>query len=159
MRNSKSYTVDEALLLLERYCSYQERCHAEVEQKLFEYGMIKEAKERIILHLMAHNYLNEERFAKSFSRGKFNIKHWGRNKIKAELQLRNISQYNIISGLKEIDEDDYLAILLKEIEKKSNLIRENDSWKHKKKVVDYLIQKGFEFPLIENVWNDIKKDE
>jgi regulatory protein len=142
---------------MERYCSYQERCHADVEQKLYEYGMIIEAQERIMLHLIANNYLNEERFSKSFTRGKLNIKHWGRNKIKAALFQKNISQYNIISGLKEINEDDYLTILSKEIEKKSNLIKEKDPWKQKKKLFDYLMQKGFEFSLLEKVWNDVKK--
>lgn len=141
-------------MLMERYCGYQERSHADVQQKLYELGMISEAQEKIILHLISNNFLNEERFAKSFCRGKFTIKHWGRNKIKAELHRRKISEYNIISGLKEIDEDTYLLTLSKEIDKKSNLIKEKDHWKLKKKVIDYLMQKGYEYPLIEDVWKE-----
>lgn len=154
MKNSKSYTVDEALLQMERYCSYQDRCHSEVEQKLYEFGMFTDAQEKIILHLIANNYLNEERFAKSFCSGKFSIKHWGRNKIKAELYQRKISEYNIKSGLKEINEDDYLKILSKEIDKKSTIIKEKDPWKLKKKVFDYLVQKGYEYQLIEQIWKE-----
>lgn len=157
MKNSKTYTVNEALLLMERFCSYQERCHFEVENKLNELGMIAQAQEKIILHLIAQNYLNEERFAKSFARGKFLIKNWGRNKIKAALFQRKISAYNIKSGLKEIDENDYLIILAKEIVKKSNQIKEKNHLKLKKKVIDYLIQKGYEYPLIDMVWNDLNK--
>lgn len=159
MRNSKSYSVDEAQLLLERFCAYQDRCHAEVEQKLNDLGMITEVKEKIIIHLINQNYLNEERFAKSFCRGKFNIKHWGRNKIKAALFQKNISAYNIASGLKEIDENDYLVVLSKEMDKKLMLVKEKDPWKMKKKATDYLMQKGFEFPLIELVWIERNNQE
>ena len=81
MKNDKSYTVDEATKLLENYCAYQERCHKEVEQKLYDLNMIPEAKEKIIIHLLQHNFLNEERFAKAFVRGKFSIKNWGKQRI------------------------------------------------------------------------------
>ena len=159
MKNNKSYTVDEVLLLMESYCAYQERCHAEVTQKLYEYGMITDAQEKIIIHLLSNNFLNEERFAKSFVRGKFNIKHWGRNKIKAALHQRNISEYNVKSGLNEIEEDDYLQLLSVEMDKKSNLINDSNPWKRKKKITNYLLQKGFEYPLIEMIWNEKQKDK
>lgn len=154
MKNNKSYTVDEVLLFMESYCTYQERCHAEVTQKLFEYGMITEAQEKIIIHLLSNNFLNEERFAKSYVRGKFNIKHWGRNKIKAGLHQRKISDYNIKSGLKEIDEIDYTKILGIEMQKKLASLSEKNPWKRKKKVVDFLLQKGFEYHFIEQQWNE-----
>ena len=150
---NKQHTLEEIQLLMEHYCAYQDRCHQEVEQKLFDYQVYNTGKEQIIVHLIINNYLNEERFAKSYTRGKLNIKHWGRTKIKVALHQRKISEYNILSGLKEINEDDYLSILSKEFDKKSNLIKEQDLWKRKKKIVDYLMQKGFEFPLIEEVWN------
>ena len=79
MKNKKlTYTVEEAKKRLESYCAYQDRCHLEVEKKLQEMHMIPEAREAILLHLMKHDFLNEERFAKSFARGKLSIKHWGR---------------------------------------------------------------------------------
>ena len=73
MNPRKTYSVDEALKKLENYCAYQDRCHQEVEQKLFDMGMISQAKEKIILHLIEQTYLNEERFAKAYVRGKFRI--------------------------------------------------------------------------------------
>ena len=103
MKNNKSYTVDEAKKALEHYCSYQERCHKEVEKKLYDLKMIPAAKEIIILHLTEHNFLNEERYAKAFARGKFSIKNWGKIRIINELKYRNISQYNIKTALNEID--------------------------------------------------------
>ncbi|MDO9261170.1 MAG: regulatory protein RecX [Flavobacteriaceae bacterium] len=151
----KQHTLEEIQLLMEHYCAYQDRCHQEVEQKLLDYQVYNNDKEQIIVHLITHNFLNEERFAKSFVRGKFNIKHWGRNKIKLALKQRNISTFLIDVGLKEIDENDYLTILSKEMDKKLNSITEKDPWKRKKKIVDYLMQKGYEYSLIEQVWNGI----
>ncbi len=63
----KVFTVDEVKRKLEQYCVYQDRCHKEVEQKMREYNLIPEAKEMILLSLMQDNFLNEERFSKSFA--------------------------------------------------------------------------------------------
>ncbi len=155
MKNKQSYTIAAVQLLMEQYCVYQERCHQEVVQKLFDYGVYNHEQEQIIVHLITNNFLNEARFAKSFTRGKFNIKHWGKIKIKNALQQKNIGAYLIDVGLKEIDETDYLTILSKEMDKKLNSMNETDPWKRKKKIVDYLMQKGYEYPLIEKVWKDL----
>jgi regulatory protein len=148
MKNEKSYTVDEAIKLLENYCAYQERCHKEVEQKLYDIQMFPAAKEKILLHLMEHNFLNEERYAKTFVRGKFNIKKWGKIKITNELKFRNISAYNIKSALDEIDETDYLETLQQIAEKKSALIKESNPFKKRNKLASFLISKGYESTLV-----------
>ena len=155
MRNQKSYTVNEATKAMEHYCAYQERCHKEVEQKLYDLKMIPEAKELIILHLLQHNFLNEERYAKAFVRGKFSIKNWGRIKIISELKFKNISSYNIKSGLNEIDENTYLKTLQSLAEKKLRLIKESNSFKKKNKLSSYLVSKGFETSLVYKVTNSI----
>ena len=155
MKNQKSYTVEEATKAMEYYCAYQERCHKEVEQKLYNLNMISEAQEFIILHLLQHNFLNEERFAKAFVRGKFSIKKWGRIKIVSELKFKNISSYTIKTALKEIDDEDYLATLEQIAKKKLQLIKESNSFKKKNKLSSYLISKGFETSLVYKVTNSI----
>tara|TARA_R110001583_G_scaffold43690_3_gene138896 strand:- start:2201 stop:2671 length:471 start_codon:yes stop_codon:yes gene_type:complete len=148
MKSEKSYTVVEATKLMENYCAYQERCHKEIEQKLYDINMIPEAKEKIILHLLQHNFLNEERFAKAFVRGKFSIKKWGKIKIINELKFKNISVYNIKSSLKEINNEDYLETLQKIAEKKLPLIKESNLFKKRNKLATFLISKGFESELV-----------
>ena len=148
MNKKKSYTVDEATKILENYCAYQERCHKEVELKLYDLNMIPEAKDHIILHLLQHNYLNEERYAKSFVRGKFSIKKWGRIKIINQLKFKGISDYNIKSGLAEIDTNQYLVTLQTIAEKKLPLIKESNSYKKSSKLASFLISKGFESELV-----------
>ncbi|AMC11596.1 recombinase RecX [Lutibacter profundi] len=155
MKKQKSYTVDEATKVLEHFCAYQERCHKEVEQKLYDLQMIPEAKEKIILHLLQHNFLNEERFAKAFVRGKFSIKKWGKIKIVNELKFKNISSYNIKTALKEINEEEYFSTLQKIAKKKMSLIREPNAFKKKNKLVTFLISKGYESELIYKIVNTL----
>ncbi|GFD71454.1 RecX family transcriptional regulator [Tenacibaculum sp. Mcav3-52] len=146
--NKSVFTVEEIKRKIEQYCVYQDRCHKEVEQKLKEYKLIPEAREHILLHLLEHNFLNEERFAKSFARGKFRIKKWGKDRIVRELKFRDISTYNIKSALKEIDEEEYIKTLYNLVEKKNVSVSETNHFKRKKKIVDYLLYRGFESSLI-----------
>ncbi|REE80842.1 regulatory protein [Lutibacter oceani] len=155
MRNQKTYTVNEATKILENYCAYQERCHKEVEQKLYDLNMISIAKEQIILHLLQHNFLNEERFAKAFVRGKFSIKKWGKVKIINELKFKGISAYNINSGLQEINQEDYLKTIQVAAEKKLNLIKEPTKFKKSTKLATFLISKGFESELVYKIIKDL----
>ena len=144
----KTYTVDEALKKLENYCAYQERCHKEVRSKLREMRMIPQVIDTIVVHLIEHNYLNEERFAKSFVRGKFRIKKWGKVRLVRELKLRDISKYSIDTALQEIDLDDYFVTLDALVQKRIAQVTEKNIYKKKKKVADYLLYRGWESHLI-----------
>ena len=147
-QNHKSYTLDEALLKLQRYCAYQDRCHKEVEQKLKNMRMIPEAIDHIIVALISDNYLNEERFAKAFVRGKFRIKKWGKVRLTLELKQRQLSKHIIKIALQEIDSNDYLQTFHTLAEKKAATLTETDPWKKKKKLADYLLRRGWESHLV-----------
>ena len=153
--NQKSYTVDEALQKLMHYCAYRDRSQKEVETKLDEMRMIPEAKEKIIISLMQENFLNEERFARSFVRGKFRIKKWGRIKITQELKKKEISSPIIKLGLSEIKESDYIKTLYELAEKKEEKLTDPNSFKKKKKLADHLLRKGYESSLVFNCVNEI----
>ncbi len=144
----KAYSVREATKKLEGYCSYQERCHKEVVSKLWEMRMIPDAIDQIIVHLIEGNYLNEERFAKSFARGKFSIKKWGRRRIISELKQRDISKFNIKTALQEIDDAAYLETFDALAEKRVRQLREKDIQKKRKKLADYLLYRGWESHLV-----------
>ncbi|WP_055447456.1 regulatory protein RecX [Lacinutrix mariniflava] len=153
----KSFTVDEAKKKLEHYCAYQERCHKEVRQKLRDLNMIPEATDIIVVHLLEHNYLNEERFAKIFVRGKFNIKKWGRFRLTQELKRKDISKININLALREIDEDEYIGVFNDLAEKKADMILESNKLKKKKKLIDYLLYRGWESYLVYDKVNELIK--
>ncbi len=148
MPSYQSYTLTEAIKKMERYCAYQERCHKEVRSKLQEMRMIPEAIDHILAHLIQNNYLNEERYAQHFARGKFRIKKWGHNRILKELRQRDISQYAINSALKEISEEEYLAVFSELAEKRWRQLTDDNLQKKKRKFVDYLLYRGWESTLI-----------
>jgi len=145
----KTYTVEEAQARMERYCSYQERCHKDVQKKLKEMRMIPEAIDQILFHLLQHNFLNETRFSQAFARGKFRIKKWGRNRIIQELKLRDISTINIKLALKELPESSYLETFETLYEKRlQEVSSEKNLQKKKKKIADYLLYRGWESNMI-----------
>jgi regulatory protein len=152
VKTHKTYTVAEATARLERYCAYQERCHKEVQQKLVQMRMIPEAVDHIIHHLLTNNYLNESRFARTFARGKFRAKKWGRDRIVRELKLRDISKYNIQLALQEISEADYLQTFEELAEKRLGQLQgETNLQKKRKKLADYLLYRGWESHLVYDV--------
>lgn len=154
MNPQKTYTVDEAQKKLENYCAYQERCHKEVKTKLKDMKMIPEAIDKIMVYLIQNNFLNEERFAKAFVRGKFRIKHWGKNRLVRELKFRDISKYAINIALKEIDDSEYYLTLDELVKKRISQVNENNKFKKKKKVADYLLYRGWESGLVYEKLNE-----
>ena len=144
----ENYTFEEIKHKLEYYCSYQDRCHKEVEQKLNSFTLITELKEKVIVHLIENNFINEERFAQSFARGKHNYKGWGKNRIVNELKFRNISSRIIETALKELPDATYIANFHALAEKNWEQIKERKGPKKNKKFVDFLLRKGYETHLI-----------
>jgi regulatory protein len=142
---------DEAVLNIQKYCALQERCHQEVRFKLIEHGIYGDILEELIADLISNDFLNEERFAKTYARGKFRMKNWGRNKIIHELKLRKVSNYCINEALKEIDENDYIQILEKIIEKKITSTTFTNQFDRLKKLTDFALSKGYEYEIIQDV--------
>ncbi|SFW28164.1 regulatory protein [Sinomicrobium oceani] len=162
--NKQSYTVEEARHKLEHFCAYRERCHKEVVAKLMEMNMIPLAIDTIVVHLISHGFLHEERFARSFARGKFRVKKWGKQRIVRALQLRDISAPNIREALKEIPEEEYLDTLHEIAEKRWQQLagtqdaskNKREIWfRNKKKLADYLLYRGWESHLVYEKVNEL----
>jgi len=144
----KVYDLQIAKEKIQAYCAYQERCHQEVTKKLKSWGLIPDAVDMLIGDLMEFNFLSEERYARSFSRGKFRIKKWGRVKIRMELKKREIYSKCIDFAMEEIDADDYYDTLKEVLQKKSRLEKESNPYKRKAKLTRYLVSRGYEYDLI-----------
>lgn len=151
----KYLTATEALQKLQRYCAYQDRCHQEVRSKLLDLGVYGDTLEEIIVELIAEKFLDEERYARSYARGKFRMKRWGRNRIKRELKSKGVTEYCIRKGLSEIEEDEYMAALTEIINKKTEALRqkEDNPFIRNKKVAEYAMSRGYEGDL---VWELVK---
>jgi regulatory protein len=151
----KFLTKEQALQKLRQYCAYQERSHNEVRQKLYELGIHKPHHDEIISTLIEEDYLNEERFAKAFAGGKFRMKDWGRKKIYYALKEKKVSEYSIKLAMKEIDEEAYLKNIRELVEEKYESLKDDQYLTRKKKTIDYMIQKGYEFDLVTKAVNEI----
>lgn len=135
----------------EHYCVYQDRSQQEVRDKLYEWGVYPSVIEQIITRLIGDNFLNEERFAKAYTQGKFNQKHWGRIKIKQGLKLKRVPDKLIGKALQTLDGDAYLQVLEQLLEKKARLLPERDPYKRRYKLQQYAMGRGFESDLINEI--------
>ena len=129
---------------MEYYCAYQERCHAEIKEKLYSFQVTADEKDQIIVHLLDHNYLNEERFASVYTQSKLHQKKWGKKRITLELKAKQISSFLITKSIREIDANEYKSIFDQVSEKQWDTITEKNTLKKRKKFCDYLLRKGWE---------------
>ena len=113
--------------------------------------------DQIIVQLIADNFLNEERFACSFARGKHRIKHWGKIRIVNELKFRKVSATLIKIALKEIDDSDYFEMFDALADKHWQTITERNTMKKRKKFCDYFLRKGWETELIYQKVKELEK--
>jgi regulatory protein len=145
----------QGLAKAQAYCAYQERSQQEVRDKLYEWGLWKDAVEAIIAELITGNFINEERFAKAFAGGKFRIKKWGRVKIRIELRRKGLTDYCIKKGLQQIDEEEYMSALRALIEERASKTKGRNPLKRNYAIAQHAISRGYEPDL---VWKALKMD-
>ncbi len=153
-KGSKIYDLNEAREKIAAFCAYRERSQVEVREKLFSYGLIPEVVDELIMELIQQNFLNEERFARAFVRGKFRIKKWGRQKIKSALYRHGLSVYVLQKAFEEIDDKAYDNTLNDLLEKKYRETRDLNVFRKKGRVARWLISRGFEPDI---VWDKLKQ--
>jgi regulatory protein len=151
-KKKKFYSKEAALQKLQAYCAYQERCHQEVISKLYELGYRGDAADEIIAKLIGDNFLNEERFAIAYARGKYRIKQWGKVRIRQELKMRHIPDYSIRKAMTAIDTEGLYLETLKNVIRLKSKDYEGDSQK-KEKLAAHAMRRGFEPDL---VWETLK---
>jgi|TARA_B110000305_G_C19257228_1_gene547683 regulatory protein len=149
----QKFTPLQIIVKAQKYCAYQERCHSEVRNKLYEWGLYKSDIEGVIVSLIQDDFLNEQRFAEAYSRGKFRMKKWGRIKILSELKKRNISDYCQKKGLDQIDEEEYLVALADILERRERQEKETNPFRRKQKLATYINSRGFESNLVWELLN------
>lgn len=147
-KDTKVYDLKEARLKIEHFCAYQERSHKQVQEKLRTFGLRVDVADELVIELIQGNFLNEARFASTFTRGKFKIKGWGRLKIKQHLKMHKVSEYNIKSALSEITESEYLTAFDKIATKKWKTLKGENALHKKQKLLRFMYSRGFESQLV-----------
>ena len=153
--DKKFYTLAEIKQKMVNYCVYQDRCHKKVEQRFWDFILDPSARDEILLYLLKENYLNEERFTRSYIRGKFYQKGWGRTKIIGGLKFKGINQKLIQSAMDEIDEEDYEATAKKLYLQHYEMQKANKDFIKKQKSLKYLLGKGYEYEILLRLTQDL----
>ena len=151
--NSKPLTSDQVLDKMAKYCAYQERCVNEVKDKLKTFDIPEEERAQILDYLTGNRFVNDERFAMAFVRGKVNQSGWGVNKIRFHLIQKGIAKELIEEALQQTDKDVYRQRLADILKAKSKTIKAANDFEKKRKLAAYAMQKGFESSL---VWETLK---
>lgn len=152
----KRLTKEQALPKIRHYCTYQERSHREVKEKLYGFGLYKTDVEELMARLIEEDYLNEERFAIQYAGGKFRMKHWGKVKIQMGLKERKISTYCIKKAMAAIDAADYEKTLRQLSEKKWESLKGEQYISREGKTRNYLLQKGYESAMVQQAITALK---
>ncbi len=148
---SKPLTPDQVLDKMAKYCAYQERCTKDVTDKLKTFDIPESDKKEILDYLIDNRFVDDERFARSFVRGKINQSGWGVNKIRYNLKRKGIADELISNSLSEYDGDLYRQKLEQIL--KTKKVNATTPFEVKRKLAAYAIQKGFEPSL---VWEVLK---
>ena len=150
---AKPLTPDQVLDKMAKYCAYQERCVKDVRDKLKSFDIPQESKDEILDYLLDNRFVNDERFARSFVRGKVNQSGWGLNKIRFHLMQKGIAKDIIDEALGQTDEEVYRQKLIDILNVKSKTVKAEFDFERKRKLAAYAMQKGFEGAL---VWEVLK---
>ena len=151
---SKPLSSDQVLDKIAKYCAYQERCVKDVCDKMKTFDIPEVEKTKILEYLIDNRFVSDERFARSFVRGKINQSGWGLNKIRFHLMQKGIAKDTIDEALGQTDEETYRQRLIDILKVKANTIKAENGFEKKRKLAAYAIQKGFECSL---VWKVLKE--
>ena len=154
-KNDKPLTPDQVLDKMAKYCAYQERCVKDVTDKLRSFDITQEAKDTIMAYLLDNRFVDNERFTRSFVRGKVNQSGWGVNKIRFHLMQKGIDKDMIEEALGQTDEEVYRQRLIDILKAKSKSVKAENDFEKKRKLAAYAMQKGFEGSL---VWEVLKSE-
>jgi regulatory protein len=152
-----SLSLEQALQKARHFCGYQERCHHDVKEKLYSFGLRRQDVDAALATLIEEDYLNEERFAVQFAGGHFRLKQWGKVKIRYELKQRQVSDYCIKKALAAIEEDDYLKTLGRLAAGKWETLKGETAFVRRGKLQEYLVRKGYEPDRIAEVIKDLSQ--
>ena len=148
MQNYKQYNVREVIERIQSFCAIQDRSQYEVKKKMKSWGIEEYIIDNILSDLITEKFIDEHRFANSFCRGKFRIKKWGKLKIRMALKKREVNFKCIDFAMLEIDEKTYLNTLKELLQKRNDILKETNLNKRKMKLINYLVNRGYEYDLI-----------
>lgn len=144
----KECTVEEARLKAEAYCAMSEHCTDDVCRKMEQWGVPSVVYDSILEYLKKEKFVDDCRYAIAFVRDKYRFNQWGRMKIAQALKLKQIASEEINQALDEIDEAEYLDILMSVIQRKLPTIKAVNDYERRGKLLRFATGRGYEVEKI-----------
>jgi regulatory protein len=145
----------EILKKIRHFCSFQERCTREVQDRLKSWAVQRQNIPGIIRQMQEEGFLDDARFARVFAGGKFRHNKWGKQKIEFELKMRGIPERFIAQGLDEIEEEEYKEVLSALIRKKYAELNPEKNLNIREKIITFAYGKGFEISLVHELIKEL----
>jgi regulatory protein len=140
----RQLTYEQALTRVTSLCSASEYCIHDINEKLYRWGISNTDSERIIDYLLDEKYIDEARYAQSYTNDKLRFSHWGRIKIKSMLRMKHISDRDINNAFDNISEEEYESILRDIIKGKAKSEGDAEDYASRAKIIRFALQRGFE---------------
>ena len=140
--------IKDAKVRAARLCSQQERCSADIREKLGRWEVSEKDRDEVILWLKNEKYLDDSRYASFYVRDKFRFNRWGKIKIRFMLKQKQIPGELINQALEEIPEEEYLDTCRQLLKSKLKTIKDKNQFTRKAKLLRFASQRGFETEVI-----------
>lgn len=138
------------------YISGKLKTKYEVRLKLKENDFAEDIIDEVLDILEKEEYLNDKIYCEIFIEDKKKLNGYGKNKIKSLLIQKGVSKNIFEDFLDEFEYDEEFDNALKMGIKKLNLLsNEEDNFKKKQKIINYLAYRGFGFDVINDVLREI----
>ena len=145
---TKEKTEQEAYLQLAAACAQAEHCEQEMRDKMKRWGMAPEAQNSVVERLTKERYIDNERYARAFVKDKVRYNKWGRRKVQQALWMKRIDDDIQQRVLDEIDDEEYLKVLVPLLKQKRKSIKAANDYELNQKLVRFALSRGFDYGII-----------
>lgn len=145
---TKEKTEQEAYLQLAAACAQAEHCEQEMRDKMKRWEMDPEAQNRVVERLTKERYIDNERYARAFVKDKVRYNKWGRRKVQQALWMKRIDDDIQQRVLDEIDDEEYLKVLVPLLKQKRKSIKAANDYELNQKLVRFALSRGFDYGII-----------
>lgn len=125
-----------------RLLAQRERSAGEIRQRL-QQKKLGDCADEVIQSLQKIDYLNDERFARLFTRDKINLNHWGPQRIRTELFAKGVSKDIIQRTIEDAFEKEDQQLTITTLVEKKLKGKKAITDKERQRVWNFLIRRGF----------------
>ena len=152
---NRELIVKEAYSKMAQLCSRSEQCTADIRRKMMVYELIDEIVDEIITKLQKDKFLDDKRFVKAYVSDKFRLNRWGKMKMRHYLKMKGLSDELIQEGLDSIDDEKYVAALIKTMKDKAKTIKKKNKFEKMGQIIRFTQSRGFEPELIHRYLKEV----